>query len=201
MANDSIKFSALPTAPALGDTDIFAISGVDDTQTPVVYASYKVPMSTVARRVVAGTTFIDLKTSNKTVIDAINETISNLANDYDEESTYDVGDCVLHSGSLYQCNTAIDVAETWTPAHWTAVKAVDVGAGGGGSSWTDVTGTLTAGQTSITLSNVAITTTSTLEYFTDKFGVNPVDVTASTGSVTLTFEAQASNLGVKVRVS
>ena len=71
----------------------------------------------------------------------------------------------------------------------------------GSSSWTDVTGTLTAGSTSITLSDSSITTSSTVEPFTDVFGVNPTAMSVSTGSVTLTFEAQQSNLGVKVRVS
>lgn len=72
--------------------------------------------------------------------------------------------------------------------------------GGGGVSYTDVTGTLTAGSTSVTLSDASITTTSTLDFYTDAFGVNPTNVSVSTGSVTLTFEAQQSNLSVKVRV-
>lgn len=76
-----------------------------------------------------------------------------------------------------------------------------VSGGGGGGSWTDVTGTLTAGQTSVILSDSAITTTSTLDFYTDVFGVNPTAVSVSNGSVTLTFEVQASNLGVKVRVT
>lgn len=64
----------------------------------------------------------------------------------------------------------------------------------------EVTGTLTAGDTSITLSDVAILTTSTIDVYTDVYGVSPETVTVATGSVTLTFEAQASDLGVKVRV-
>jgi hypothetical protein len=64
-----------------------------------------------------------------------------------------------------------------------------------------LTGTLAAGNTSITLSNAAILTTSTFDFYTDKFGVNPTNVVAAAGSITLTFEAQASDLGVKVRVS
>lgn len=66
--------------------------------------------------------------------------------------------------------------------------------------FTDVTGTLTAGSTSVTLSNAAITTSSTLDIYTDVYGVNPTDVSVSSGNVTLTFEAQDSNIGVKVRV-
>lgn len=66
--------------------------------------------------------------------------------------------------------------------------------------YTDITGTLTAGSTSITLSSNHINTSSTVDFYTDTFGVNPTNVTISNGSITLTFEAQQSNLGVKVRV-
>lgn len=71
----------------------------------------------------------------------------------------------------------------------------------GGGSWTDVVGTLTAGQTTLTLTNSAITTDSTLDFYTDTFGINPTNVTVTTGSVILTFEAQANDIEVKVRVS
>lgn len=71
---------------------------------------------------------------------------------------------------------------------------------GGGSSYTDVTGTLTAGSTSITLSDAAITTSSTIEVFND-LDVPYNSKTLSTGNITLTFDAQSSNMSVKVRVS
>ena len=64
----------------------------------------------------------------------------------------------------------------------------------------EVTGTLLAGVTTLVLSDASITSTSTLDVFTDVYGVSPTDMVASTGSVTLTFEAQESDLGVKVRV-
>lgn len=69
-----------------------------------------------------------------------------------------------------------------------------------GESYTDVTGTLNAGSTSITLSNAAITTSSTIEVFND-LDVPYNSKTLSTGSITLTFDAQQSNMSVKVRVS
>ena len=81
-----------------------------------------------------------------------------------------------------------------------AINEIAQGGGGGGGSWTDVTGTLTAGSTSITLSNVAITTTSTIEVFND-LDVPYNSKTLLTGSITLTFDAQQSNMSVKVRVS
>lgn len=72
---------------------------------------------------------------------------------------------------------------------------------GGGSSWTDIEGTLLAGQTSITLNSSSIKLTSTFEFFTDVFGVCPTNAVISVGSITLTFDAQANDLGVKVRVT
>ena len=62
-----------------------------------------------------------------------------------------------------------------------------------------VTGTLAAGNTSITLSNAGIHTTGTFDFYTDVFGVNPTAVVVAEGSITLTFEEQASDVGVKVR--
>ena len=64
----------------------------------------------------------------------------------------------------------------------------------------EVSGTLTTGSTSITLSDASIFTTSTIDVFTDAWGVSPENVVVASGSVTMTFEAQASDLGVKVRV-
>ena len=66
---------------------------------------------------------------------------------------------------------------------------------------TFVTGTLTAGSTSLTLSDASITTTSTIDIYTDVFGIQPVNASVSTGTITLSFLAQASNISVKVRVS
>lgn len=61
-----------------------------------------------------------------------------------------------------------------------------------------LTGTLLTGSTSITFQDPSILTSSTIEIFTDTFGVNPVSVTVGTGTMTITFEAQAADLGVKV---
>ena len=66
---------------------------------------------------------------------------------------------------------------------------------------TFVTGTLTAGSTSLTLSDASITTSSTFDIYTDTFGIQPVSAVVATGSITLTFLAQPSDITVKVRVS
>ena len=71
---------------------------------------------------------------------------------------------------------------------------------GGGASWTDVVGTLTAGSTSITLSNAAIKTTSTINVYTDP-GIPYNTLAVSSGQAVLTFDAQAGDVSVKVRVT
>ena len=68
-------------------------------------------------------------------------------------------------------------------------------------SYTDLTGTLLTGATSITLSDASITTTSTIDIYTDVFGIQPTNAVVASGSITLTFLAQASDITVKVRVS
>lgn len=63
-----------------------------------------------------------------------------------------------------------------------------------------VTGTLTAGETSITLQDADITEDSLLTFYTNILGVNPISETHTNGSVTLTFEAQATDMVVGVNI-
>lgn len=73
---------------------------------------------------------------------------------------------------------------------------------GSGSGAEVQTGTLTTGQTSVTLTftNVTIGSTSLIDVYTDTFGVNPTNVTYTASTVVLTFDAQASDIGVAVKV-
>lgn len=41
--------------------------------------------------------------------------------EYDNTSTYAVGDYVYHNDLIYKCKTAISVAEEWNSAHWTEI--------------------------------------------------------------------------------
>lgn len=69
------------------------------------------------------------------------------------------------------------------------------------SSFEIVRGTLTAGQTSVALqASKAIAATALIDVFTDAYGVNPTAMAVATDTVTLTFEAQASNMAVAVRI-
>ena len=127
----------------------------------------------------------------------------NIADDYDDTETYNTGDYVFYQNIFYKCNDD-NVSGTWDATKWDITTVADElanGGGGSGGSWTDVTGTLTAGNTSVTLSDASISSSSTIDIYTDTFGVNPTNVVVSAGSVVLTFEAQQSNVGVKVRIS
>ena len=64
---------------------------------------------------------------------------------------------------------------------------------------TKVSGTLVAGSTSITLSDASITATSLIDVYNDA-GIGYESITASTGSVTITFEAQLADMAVEVIV-
>ena len=65
---------------------------------------------------------------------------------------------------------------------------------------TTLTGTLTAGLTSITFQNESITDNCDITPFTSVYGVNPTAISTSNGSITLTFKAQTQDIGVKVVV-
>lgn len=68
-----------------------------------------------------------------------------------------------------------------------------------GSGAVLVTGTLVAGQTTVTLSNVAILASSYIDVYTAD-GTPYTSVTQNVGSVVLTFEEQVANLAVAVVV-
>ena len=89
-------------------------------------------------------------------------------------------------------------SNTWDGTHTSLKDAIQAASGGG---YTELTGTLTAGQTTLTIQNNAITTTATYDFFTDAFGVSPTDVEVTTGQIVLTFEEQESDVSVKVRIS
>lgn len=64
-----------------------------------------------------------------------------------------------------------------------------------------VSGTLTAGSTTITLSDAAITSSSKLDFYSDVWGLYPAaEPVVSSGSITLTFEAQDADAEIVVEV-
>ena len=62
-----------------------------------------------------------------------------------------------------------------------------------------LTDTLETGQISITFTDTSITTSSTIDIYTDA-DIDYNSITVATGSITIAFDAQSSDVGVKVRV-
>lgn len=67
--------------------------------------------------------------------------------------------------------------------------------------WTDLTGTLVAGETALTIQHESITTDVTIEPYSDPFGISPKDMVVTNGQVVLTFNAQPNDVKIMVRVS
>lgn len=65
---------------------------------------------------------------------------------------------------------------------------------------TVITGTLSTGQTTLTLSNSAITTDSVIDIYTDHWGVSPSEVTVETGQINMTFSSLDYELNVRAEV-
>ena len=134
------KISELDQTLNLSEQADFPLSQ-DNGGTPT---TFKAKLTQLATKIAEAITFSNLKTGNKQLVSAVNQTISNIAEDFNTTagSTYAKGDCVLYNGVLYQCsNNSGTTSGTFIDADWTAIKAVDVGSGGGGgaSAYSDLT--------------------------------------------------------------
>lgn len=91
----------------------------------------------------------------------------------------------------------IDDTVTTTTKTWSSSKiSSEIESAGGG---TVLSGTLEAGQTSITFTNDVITDNALIEIFTlPELWHNPAVV--NTNTLTITFDAQAADVSVKVRI-
>ena len=74
------------------------------------------------------------------------------------------------------------------------------GAGTISGLYTEVTGTLTSGSTSITLSSACIESTSKVMPWFSEYGVVAKTMEIDNGHVTMTFDARQSDLGIKLEV-
>lgn len=116
---------------------------------------------------------------------------------YSTSATYPIDSYVMYDdgdgAKLYKCTTAVTSAQAFDPAKWSTLTVAS-------KLGTELTGTLTAGSTSITFTDSRITTSSTLSYWTSVFGVAPINAVVTTGQVVLTFIAQSANIDVKVEI-
>ena len=120
------------------------------------------------------------------------------ANAKDNSTQVDYGSDVRPDDIVLYSQDQTRKVNTWDGTHTSLKDAIQAASGG---NYTELTGTLIAGQTTLTIQNNAITTTATYDFFTDAFGVSPTDVEVTTGQIVLTFEEQESDMSVKVRIS
>lgn len=78
-------------------------------------------------------------------------------------------------------------------------RVTPTGGNGDGDNYLDITGTLAAGETEITLTDSHIETDGIYDFYTSKYGVVPTAVEIAAGSITLTFDVQSENIIVMVR--
>ena len=64
----------------------------------------------------------------------------------------------------------------------------------------EITGTLAAEETCITLTDDSINEDSTIDIYTSVYGVSPKAIEVTEGNITMTFKAQTQDIGVKVVV-
>lgn len=69
-----------------------------------------------------------------------------------------------------------------------------------GAASTIFTETLAAGDTTITIISSQIAIGSTIDIYTDVYGLEPTNVAVTAGQIVLTFDAQAVDIHVKVKV-
>lgn len=86
---------------------------------------------------------------------------------------------------------------------------VNMKIGDGVTAWTSLpyamvnkvfTATLTAGSSSVTITDDRIGSESMIDIYTDVYGVSPTEVTVNNGNIIMTFDAQETDVNVKVRV-
>ena len=69
-----------------------------------------------------------------------------------------------------------------------------------GAASTIFTETLTAGDTTITITDSQIAIGSTIDIYTDVYGLEPTNISVTAGQIVLTFDAQGVDIHVKVKV-
>lgn len=154
------------------------------------YALIKPSAGEPASRVPLNQNFDDIDRIMHNNAVAIKNAEAMIAPAFDNTTAYAVGDKVTYNHHLYIFKTAHSAGD-W---NGNEVDAFEV------TGDSIITGTLVAGQTSITILSDYITTDSVLDFYTSIYGVNPLSVSAVAGEVTLTFNAQATDMTVGVKI-
>lgn len=154
------------------------------------YALIKPSAGEPASRVPLNTNFDNIDTIMHNNAVAIRDAEAMIAPAFNTTTAYAIGDKVTYNHHLYIFKTAHSAGD-W---NGNEVDAYEI------TGDSIITETLVAGQTSITILSDYITTDSVLDAYTSIYGVNPLTMVAGEGEVTLTFNAQATDMTVGVEI-
>lgn len=154
------------------------------------YALIKPSAGEPASRVPLNTNFDDIDEIMHDNAVNLRDAEAMIAPAFNTATAYVIGDKVTYNHHLYIFKTAHSAGD-W---NGNEVDAFEV------TGDSIITGTLVAGQTSIAILSDYITTDSVLDFYTSIYGVNPLSVSVVAGEVTLTFNAQATNMTVGVKI-
>lgn len=197
---DDIRISDLSPVSAITNGALMELSN-EDSGAETGYVSVKMTITQLATKLNVSMQYLtDLLTTNKTIAGAINE-----INDKLKIGTSAPTSLMGNDGDFYlQYTEGTGGADDEVDAFYVKLDGVwcQISTGGGGGSslgFTDIPGTLTAGSTSVTISDALIETSSVINVYTEG-GVGYKTISVSTGSVTLTFDAQVGDLDIIIRV-
>ena len=213
------SINALDEATIISDIDIAPIVQKVGTD----YITKKAELGDIGDHIATDMTFSDLQTTSKNLVGAINEASQNGgASEITELDDVNINSSTLANGDalVYDSASSKWVNGEVTPGASDLSDLGDVAISSPSNdqvlkynstsgkwensaeenAWTDIAGTLTAGQTSVTLSDAVITSNSMVEIFTPN-GTEWNSITVATGSVTVTFDAQLSDLVVIARIT
>ena len=111
---------------------------------------------------------------------------------------YDYANEVWVNGNINILPTVVNDRYLHTNATTGALEWSEVQ--GGGSSATILTGTLTAGQTTITFTDASITATALIDIYTSDPDVGWISRSVSDTTLTVTYPVQSTDLSVKIRI-
>lgn len=131
-------------------------------------------------------------TTDKTLIGAINEIYGMITGGGSTE--------ILAANVSYD-NTTSGLVATSVQAAIDEVQAEVAAIIVPSSTFEIVRGTLVAGQTTVALqASKNVSSTALIDVYAETYGVNPSAIAVATDTITLTFEAQAANMAVAVRI-
>lgn len=104
----------------------------------------------------------------------------------------------ITAGKILAGDTAIFV---YNGSQYELVATSSYGTQDNNTWFTEASDSLAANATTLTISNSAITTSSTIDVFSSVFSVNPTDMVISAGKVVFTFESTHVAASIKIRIS